>query len=134
MATKLQKLFSHTFAFVILRSKYIHKSVSAILLVMLLFIHSIKLLHTHSATNSFSHHICIGNCFEKNDISETAKTSADCGICSYQLTKDADHHSCPAFASPIIEQTGLHVRSVSYHKFIPPSTLENRGPPVMIFC
>src|SRR5258705_488916 len=42
---------------------------------MLLLIHSIKLLHTHSGNNSFANHNCSGNCFEKNDNSDLAKYS-----------------------------------------------------------
>lgn len=128
-----KELFSHTFAAVILRNKYIHKCVSAVLLVVLLFIHSIKLLHTHSTNNSFSHHICNGSCFEKNDNAELAKTSADCGLCSYQLAKDADHPACPELFSPV-EQIVLNIRSVLLNRFSTPSVLESRGPPVMNFC
>lgn len=101
------------------------------LLVILLLIHSIKLLHNHSA-NSLSHHVCNGSCFENNDSSELAKTSADCGLCSYQLTKDADHAACPEFCSPIIEHSDLNVKLVSLNKFFPPSILENRGPPSIL--
>ena len=134
-ATRLQNLFSHTFVFVTLRNKYIHKCVSAVLLVMLLFIHSIKLLHTHSTNNSFSHHVCNGSCFEDNDHSEIATTSADCGICNYQLTKDADHILVPEFRSPIIEQTDLNAKLVSSYKCSRPPGLENRGPPsILTFC
>lgn len=121
--------FSHTFAIVILRNRHIHKCISALLLVMLLFIHSIKLLHSHSGTNSFSNHNCNGICFEQNDSSEPAKNSTDCGICSYQLTKDADHIACPAFYDPIIQAPDLNTGLVSYNKFSLPSVLDNRGPP-----
>ena len=107
----LQKLFSHTFAEVLFKNRYIHKCISAILLVILLLIHSIKLLHTHSSNNSFSNHICSGNCFEKNDNSDLAKSSSDCGICNYQLTKDADDLVYPGFCNPVIEQNDLIART-----------------------
>ena len=112
------------------KNRYIHRCISAILLVMLLLIHSIKLLHTHSRDNSFSIHICSGNCFEKNDSSELAKSSSDCSICNYQLTKDVDDLVYPAFCSPVTESIDLNARSISFHKFSFPSILENRGPPV----
>ena len=128
----MQKLFSHTFAEVLFKNNYIHKSISAILLVMLLLIHSIKLLHTHPGNNSFSNHDCSGNCFEKNDNSELAKSFSDCSICNYQLTKDADDLVCLSFCSPLTEEIDLKIRSFSYHTFLPPSVLENRGPPSLI--
>lgn len=123
------KLFSHTFALVLFKNNYIPKCISAVLLVILLLIHSIKLLHTHSRDNSFSNHDCSGSCFEKNDKSDLAKTSSDCSICSYQLTKDVDDLVCPELCDPITEQIDLNINSISVHKFFPPSALENRGPP-----
>ena len=96
---------------------------------MLLLIHSIKLLHTHQGNNSFSHHNCLGNCFEKNDNSDLAKSASDCSICNYQLTKDSDDLVYPEFCNPLIEQCDLVARSISFDKFSHPSGLENRGPP-----
>jgi len=125
----LQKLFSHTFAEVLFKNRYIHKCISAILLVILLLIHSIKLLHTHSSNNSFSNHICSGNCFEKNDDSDFGQSASDCSICNYQLTKDADDLKDPTFCSPIAQQMDQSIRSISFHKFSHPSALEDRGPP-----
>ena len=114
------------------KNRYIHKCISAILLVMLLLIHSIKLLHTHQGNNSFSHHDCSGNCFEKGESSDLAKSSSDCGICNYQLTKDADDLVYPEFCNPAIELSDLVTRSISFDKFSHPSSLEDRGPPVLI--
>jgi len=117
---------------VLFKNNYIHKCISAILLVVLLLIHSIKLLHTHSSNNSFSNHICSGNCFEKSKVSNSGKSSSDCDICNYQLTKDADDLKEPAFCSLITQQIDLCTRSISFHKFSYPSVLENRGPPAQI--
>ena len=125
----MQKLFSHTFAEVLFKNRYIHKCISSILLVVLLLIHSIKLLHTHSSNNSFSNHICRGNCFEKNDDSDFGQSASDCSICNYQLTKDADDFVHPEFCNLITDQNDLVTRSNSFHKFSHPSTLEDRGPP-----
>ena len=99
---------------------------------MLLLIHSIKLLHTHQGNNSFSVHICSGNCLEKNESSDPAKSFSDCGICNYQITKDAGDIVYPEFYNPVIEQGDLINRSISFDKFSYPSSLENRGPPVLI--
>jgi len=128
-ATRLQKLFSHTFVEVLFKNNYIHKGISAILLVILLLIHSIKLLHTHSGNNSFSNHICSGNCFEKNDDSDLAKSSSDCSICNYQLTKDADDPVYAEFCSAVVEPNDPITRSISFERFSHPSSLESRGPP-----
>ena len=98
---------------------------------MLLLIHSIKLLHTHSRNNSFSNHNCSGNCFVKNDNSELAKSS-DCSICNYQLTKDADDPVYPAFFNPVTELQNFNSRIISFYKFSDPSSFENRGPPAII--
>ena len=131
-ATLLQKLFNLTFAEMLFKNSYIQKCISAILLVMLLLIHSIKLLHTHSNNNSFSNLNSSGNCFEKNDDSGLAKSSADCSICNYQLTKDADDLVSPAFFNPVTELQNFNAKIISFHKFSHPSSLENRGPPAFI--
>ena len=128
----MQKLFSHTFVRVLFKNRYIHKCISAILLLMLLLIHSVKLLHTHQGNNSFSHHNCSGNCFEKNDNSDLARSSSDCNICNYQVTKDADDLVYPEFCNPVIEQSDLVTISISFAEFSHPSGLENRGPPANI--
>ena len=99
---------------------------------MLLLFHSIKLLHTHQGNNSFSNHTCSDSCFEKNDNPDPARSSSDCSICNYQLTKDADDIVYPEFYNPAIEQGDLIHRSISFDKFSYPSSLENRGPPVII--
>ena len=99
---------------------------------MLLLIHSIKLLHTHSGNNSFSNHNCSGTCFEKDDSSELAKSSSDCGICSYQLTKDADDLVYPEFCNPITEQIDLKTSSILFEKLSFPCPLVNRGPPFQV--
>ena len=84
----MQKLFSHKFALMLFKSNYINKAISAAFLVLLLFIHSIKLLHTHSSNGFFSNHDCNG--LDEKDNFEFAKSTSDCSICSYQISKDAD--------------------------------------------
>jgi hypothetical protein len=96
---------------------------------MLLLIHSIKLLHTHQGNNSFSHHNCNGNCFEKNDSSDLAKSSSDCSICNYQVTKDADDLVYHAFCNFDDEQINFNSRLISFQKYSFHTAFENRGPP-----
>jgi hypothetical protein len=111
---------------------YINKAISSVLLVMLLLVHSIKLLHTHSGNNSFSNHNCRSNALDKNAIYQFAKSSADCSICNYQIGKDADDLVYPALFSPVPEQMDFNLRLISSYKPSHPSLLESRGPPAFI--
>ena len=114
---------------VLFKSNYINKAVSSVLLVLLLFIHSIKLLHTHS-NSFFSNHNCNG--LDGKKTYEFATSSSDCSICSYQLGKDADDLVYPEFCDPSPAQIDFNTRLISFHKFSLPSTFENRGPPTII--
>src|SRR4026207_563196 len=102
------------------KSNYIKKAVSAILLVTLLFIHSIKLLHSHSSNSFFSNHDC--NSLDKKNTYEFAKSSSDCSICNYQLSKDTDGLVYPAFISSVTESQNFNTRIFSFHKFSHPSS------------
>ena len=108
---------------------YIKKSFSAILLVMLLAIHSIKLLHSHPTNTAFLNHSCNKAALEINDISESANLS-DCSICSYQLTKDVDDLACASDTAPATEHNIFNSFLVSFHKFSFHTAFENRGPPL----
>jgi hypothetical protein len=111
---------------------YIKKSFSAILLVMLLAIHSIKLLHSSHPTNTaFLNHSCNKAALEINDISETANLS-DCSICSYQLTKDADDLACASDTASATEHNIFNSFLLPFHKFSFHTAFENRGPPSII--
>jgi len=123
----LQKLFSPNFVLMLFKSNYINKAISAALLVLLLFIHSIKLLHTHSGNNFFSNHDCNG--LEKKNSYDFAKASSECSICSYQLSKDADDLVYPAFCNPCHEQINFNTRLISFQIFYFHTAVENRGPP-----
>jgi len=114
------------------KSNYIKKGFSAILLVMLLFIHSIKLLHTHSSSQIFSNEACKNNLLDKDQHTEITKTSSDCNICSYQLTKDADDlvYAGSIDCDPV--QNIFNTRLIPFHKLSLPSAFENRGPPSLI--
>lgn len=99
----------------------INKVVSAVLLVALLFIHSIKLLHAHSGDN-----------LAGNSHSEIFKSSSDCSICSYHLNKDADDpvaHVCYDFEP---EQDVFNSQLISFQALSFYSALETRGPPFSI--
>jgi hypothetical protein len=128
-ATQLQKLISHNFVLMFFRRTYIHKAISAVLLVLLLFIHSVKLLHTHSSNIFFSNHDCKGNGLDKNDHSQVTKSTADCSICSYQLGKDADDLVYPVSDICNSEQELFNTQLISFHKLSFHTAFENRGPP-----
>ena len=127
-ATQLQKLFSHNFALMLFKRDYIHKAISAVLLFLLLFIHSIKLLHTHSNNSFFSNHSCRSNGSDKNN-SQVARSFADCSICSYQLGKDADDLVYPASDICNPERQLFNTPLLSFHKLSFHTAFENRGPP-----
>ena len=110
---------------------YFKKAFSAILLVMLLAIHSIKLLHAHPTNTIFLNHSCNKAAFDINDKSETGNLS-ECSICSYQLSKDADEPACVSDAPPATEHAILNSLLLSSHGFSFHAAFENRGPPSII--
>ena len=110
---------------------YIKKAFSAIFLVMLLGIHSIRLLHSHPTNTIFLNHSCDKAALDINDNSETANLS-DCSICSYQLGKDVDELPYVSDTAPAIEHNIFNSSPFSFHKFSFHSSFENRGPPSII--
>ena len=110
------------------KREYTRKAFSAILLVMLLFIHSIKLLHTHPVNIFFTGHSCNSTLLDINDGSENANSS-DCSICNYQLSKDADDLTYVSNNNDVTEQNIFNSALISFHKFSFHTAFENRGPP-----
>ena len=110
---------------------YIKKAFSALLLVMLLGIHSIKLLHSHPTNTNFLNHGCNNAALEINDNSETANLS-DCSICCYQLGKDADDLAYDSVLVPVIEHNIFNAFLLWSHEFSFHTAFENRGPPSII--
>ena len=110
---------------------YIKKAFSAILLVMLLGIHSIRLLHSHPTNTIFLNHSCNNAASEINDNSETT-TLSDCSICSYQLGKDVDDLPYVSDSAPATVHYIFNSSPFSFHKFSFHSSFENRGPPSII--
>ena len=127
-ARQLQKLFNHNFALMLFKSNHINEAISVSLLVMLLFIHSIKLLHTHSYNQFSSKGDCKSECGNSKN-REIEKIASDCNVCNYQLSKDADDLVYPASIVCDPEQKVFNTRLIAFHKFSLPSTFENRGPP-----
>lgn len=107
---------------------FIKQAFSAILLVMLLAIHSIKLLHSHPTNTIFLDHSCNNAALDTNDNSETGNLP-DCSICSYQLSKDADLLACVSDTAPATEHNILNSFLLSFHRFSFHTAFENRGPP-----
>ena len=99
---------------------------------MLLFIHSVKLLHTHSISQIFSNEGCKNNITGKEHHTEITKIPSDCNVCSYQLTKDTDDLNYPGSVDPDGKQSIFNTRLIAFHKLSLPSAFENRGPPYII--
>ena len=126
------RALTHNFATMLFKSNYIKKAFSAILLVMLLFIHSVKLLHTHSSAQNFSNEACKNNFTGKDQHSGTAKTNSDCSICSYHLTRDVDDLNYPGAVERNPQQNNFNTRLIPFHILSLHSAVENRGPPFTI--
>jgi hypothetical protein len=105
----------------LLNSSHINKVFSSVILVLLLLIHSVKLLHTHAGDNLVA---------DENSV--IVKSSADCSICSYQLGKDADDLVYPSFVDHEPQPISFDTQLNSCHKFSFYTAFENRGPPSCI--
>jgi len=110
---------------------YFKKAFSATLLVMLLSIHSIRLLHSHPPNTIFLNHSCSNVALDINDNSETANLP-DCSICSYQLGKDADDLAYVPDTALVTQHNIFNSFLLSFHKFSFHTAFENRGPPDII--
>lgn len=104
------------------------RCISAGLLILLLFIHCIKLFHSHS-NNNFG---LLENNFHNGQFSKfciESNSANDCSVCTYQLTKDADDLTFAAeIYSPftISEQASFNTIITT---LVPRSTFGNKGPP-----
>jgi hypothetical protein len=103
------------------KRSHINRAASAMLLVILLLFHSVKLLHSHSSDS-----------FCESSNSEIVKSSTDCSICNYQLSKDADDFVYPALREYEPQPGNFNIQLISFHKFSFHSAFENRGPPILI--
>lgn len=102
------------------------------MLILLLLVHSIKLLHTHSFPayiNSVSEKLKVSN---QALFSVLEKNQPDCEICHYLIAKDADDSfkqdlpeqliALQIFNSPLLFNTSF------VHQF----AIESRGPPTIV--
>jgi hypothetical protein len=115
---------------VLFKSNHINKAVSAVMLVILLFIHSVKLLHTHSY-----HPVTCGadgkiNSKQSVTVS-TELTPGDCGICSYQLSKDADDFIYTALSAQPFPGSFFNEQIASFYISSFLSAFDSRGPPAV---
>jgi hypothetical protein len=111
---------------------YLKKISAGILLIVLLFIHSVKLLHSHAYLP-----LCEDHAVENSDRelagSETISIQpGDCVVCAYHLNKDSD--AVTSFQQ-IVFYTYIPDRSVlvldsPYTAFS--FVIETRGPPALI--
>jgi hypothetical protein len=108
---------------------YTNKVMAGSMLILLLLIHSIKLLHTHSfpaCNNSDNERLKVSN---QTGYNAVEKCQPDCEICNYLIAKDADDSFKPALpeesiARQIFNGPLLFNTSIVYH-----FTAESRGPP-----
>ena len=94
------------------------------MLVMLLLVHSIKLLHGHTGYFANVHESDVVDL-----INIDHATAIDCGICSYQLAKDADEVVCVAGneMAPVCDI--LNDNKIFFYTASLFSFFEGRGPP-----
>lgn len=98
--------------------QYINKFFSGSLLIVLLIVHSIKLLHSHNY-----------NQLHSDREAKVESKVADCEICNYQISKDTDN------SSSFIEHIDKIEQIISYDEYILTtskifhSKAESRGPP-----
>jgi len=110
----------------------INKAISSLLLVLLLLIHSIKILHTHSNSILVSNHNCAGDSKEKNNVSQVSSSTVDCSICSYQINKDTDGLPAPPICDLVAEPSESNSKLTSSQILSFHTAFENRGPPLII--
>jgi hypothetical protein len=116
---------------VLFSRNHINKAAAATLLIVLLFIHSVKLLHSHSLqkqVSSSGRAEKYSNCEE--GFESVSPSINECAVCHYQPARDTDN----LMAAPF---TGLRVLYPLYTSFAVPldhvhhfSSFETRGPPV----
>jgi hypothetical protein len=125
--------YSFNFAAVLFSRNHINKAAAATLLIVLLFIHSVKLLHSHSLKKqvSFSGSSAKYSTCEKGSESVT-QSFKECAVCHYQPARDSDNLMAASYNSL---QTLYKVYSsitVSVDVLHHFSSFETRGPPVLI--
>ena len=110
-----------------IKISYVNKAMAVTMLFMLLLVHSIKLLHGHSGYFSNDHK---SNVVDLNNNDHPSST--DCGICSYQLGKDADDVVFVAGAGIVQAGDILNENNSSFYTASLVSFFESRGPPACL--
>lgn len=108
------------------------KVISCVLLIILLVIHSIKLLHNHSSVLIAPGAYLAADGDDLKQKVESVKGSQDCPVCSYQPAKDADDKFFTAV--DIHYPVGCKTLS-TLTVFSPvalPASFESRGPPCTV--
>ena len=105
---------------IFLRTTYFRKTVAIIFLLLFVFIHAVKALHTHDITLT-------ANSTSKN--STAIKADFYCAICDFQLAKDCDTEvPVITFSTPVQFIQVYYNYTVSSHDAITVATVV-RGPP-----
>lgn len=111
---------------------YKKKAISCALLIILLLIHSIRLLHSHSNIQIAAGTDSSPGGVDLKHQAEIVKSFQDCTICSYQPARDADdksflpgdfYHKAENIFLPAINI----ITPVSF-----PASFESRGPPCAV--
>jgi len=107
---------------------HINKAAAGLLLIVLLFIHSVKLLHNHSLRQCHSVHAAAALC---KMIDDTSWSSGDCSICNYHLTKDAYTNFSTGTLDHPVYLSDFNPENISFKKTGSFYLFETRGPPAL---
>jgi hypothetical protein len=103
-----------------LRTSYCRKTVAVTFLLLFVFIHGVKALHTHDLTST--------NSLAK---STSVKTDFYCAICDFQLAKDCDIEiPVLTFSAPVQFVEVYYNYTITSHDAFPVTSVV-RGPPAI---
>ena len=125
------KNIKHIFVFVLYSKHHINKIFSGSLLIVLLFVHSVKLLHSHPYNQGFHNISGKEISFNKIISNDNSKFSSECEICSYQITKDTDDAFSFIEYDCKVDQLSFFNQDICSGLQIFCSTSESRGPPLI---
>ena len=108
---------------------YINRFFSGTLLILLLLVHSVKLLHSHPDTRFFATKSAKPASFDQLTNNDETKLPADCEICNYQITKDTDGTFSFIEYSSKIEQLSFYNEYILASPRVFHSVSASRGPP-----
>ncbi len=107
-----------------MRKKWIQKTSAYFLLTLFVFIHAVKILHTHDYSYTFYN--------TENKNAAILKAGFTCAICDFQIAKDSDaEYATLNISTPLHFITAYYnYTSLQLHAFSISSSI--RGPPSII--